>query len=185
MYYLKKILPKSCLKNIYQALIHSHLNYGVLLWGYESHRIFKLQKRALRLLSKTHYLAHTDPLFKKEKILKVADIFKIQSYKLYYKFVKNRLPIKLMRLFKFEENNQMRLKFYQCTQKSARNRIRYSLPQLVNNSSNLIIEKAFTHSFLGYKNYIKKKMIDSYDDSPCTVQDCFSCRRNFLSHTQP
>ena len=78
---LKNYLPKSCLKFIYLALIHSHLNYGILVWGYECKKIFKLQKKAVRILSKVHYLDHTDPLYKKENILKVDDIFKIQSYK--------------------------------------------------------------------------------------------------------
>ena len=36
--------------------------------------------------------AHTDPLFKNLHILKAEDIFKIQQFKLYYKYIKHTLP---------------------------------------------------------------------------------------------
>ena len=35
--------------------------------------------------------AHTDPLFKNLHILKAEDIFKIQQFKLYYKYLKHTL----------------------------------------------------------------------------------------------
>jgi len=57
------------------------------------------EKKAMQIINKTHLLAHTDPIFKKEKILKVADIFKIKSYKLFFKFVEKELPAKLMNFF--------------------------------------------------------------------------------------
>ena len=59
----------------------------------------QLQKKSIRILSGSHFFAHTNPLFKKEKILKINDIFKLQNYKFYYKFIQMRLPKTLTFLF--------------------------------------------------------------------------------------
>ena len=42
---LKNIFPKNILVLIYQTIINSHLNYGILAWGFNLSRISKLQKR--------------------------------------------------------------------------------------------------------------------------------------------
>ena len=44
---LKHCLPTSIKVLIYNSLILSRINYGILLWGYQSERIFKLQKKTL------------------------------------------------------------------------------------------------------------------------------------------
>ena len=41
---LKNFLPSSVLLTIYNSLILPQLTYGILVWGYESNCIFKLQK---------------------------------------------------------------------------------------------------------------------------------------------
>ena len=65
---------------IYNCLILSHLYYGILAWGYEHEKITKREKKCLRILTLSDYRAHTVPLFKKLKILKVSDIFYLQLY---------------------------------------------------------------------------------------------------------
>ena len=60
---LKSFLLSKTLLTIYHALISCHFNNHFILWGHESDDILKLQKRAIRILSNKHYLAHTDPLF--------------------------------------------------------------------------------------------------------------------------
>ncbi len=59
---------------IYNSLILSHLNFCILAWGYKCDRIIKVQKKIVRILSLSKYNAHTDPLFKTHKLLKVQDI---------------------------------------------------------------------------------------------------------------
>ena len=56
------------------SLVHSHLNYMILIWGDNNQEILKKQKQAMRILHSEHYLCHSDPLFKKSKILKVSDM---------------------------------------------------------------------------------------------------------------
>ena len=42
---LKHILPTEVKIIIYNSLILSHINYGILMWGYHSDRLYKLQKK--------------------------------------------------------------------------------------------------------------------------------------------
>ena len=42
---LKHVLPVNTLKTMYCALIVPHLNDNILLWGFNSNRMSKLQKR--------------------------------------------------------------------------------------------------------------------------------------------
>ncbi len=44
------------------------------------------------MLSLSKYNAHTDPIFKILKLLKVNDIFKLQELEFYYKYKNNTLP---------------------------------------------------------------------------------------------
>ena len=89
---LKRYLPFSSMKLMYDSLVLSHLEFGISCWGFECDRIFKLQKRALRILTDSKYNAHTEPLFKELELLKVKDIFNVQCLKFWYKFVNGMLP---------------------------------------------------------------------------------------------
>ena len=92
LYRLKNTFPLETLETLYNSLIASYLNYGLLLWGTESHKVFTLQKRAIRLISNSPYICHTNPLFIKLKRLKIGDMFKLKLLKLYYKLSYNLLP---------------------------------------------------------------------------------------------
>ena len=50
--------------------------YGILLWGKSDnvHTIEKLQKKAMRIISYSRLLEHTEPLFKAFNLLKLNDI---------------------------------------------------------------------------------------------------------------
>ena len=73
---LKRYLPFSASKLMYDSLILSHLQFGITCWGFEWNRIFKLKKRrALRIMTNSKYNAHTEPLFKQLEMLKISDIF--------------------------------------------------------------------------------------------------------------
>ena len=67
---LNHVLPCDVLFTIYNSLILPDLSYGILAWGYDTTRIFRLQKNSLRAISSAKCIAHTDPLFKSLTILK-------------------------------------------------------------------------------------------------------------------
>ena len=78
----KKILNTESLKTLYYALIQPHLQYGILAWGNARssalQKTVTLQKRAIRTINRAHYNNHTEPLFKKLSIMKVADMYEYQ-----------------------------------------------------------------------------------------------------------
>ena len=67
-------------------------------WGYKCDRITKIQKRAIRLINLSKYNAHTEPIFKQFKLLKVNHILQTQEFKFYHKFKNNTLPAYLQHL---------------------------------------------------------------------------------------
>ena len=70
---VKKILPSSALISLYYALFHCHLVYAIEIWSCASwsniNELYLKQKAAIRIISNSTYNAHTQPLFKKLKIL--------------------------------------------------------------------------------------------------------------------
>ena len=90
----KFTLLSASLKTLYYALIHSHIMYGILAWGNSTSvsRIFKLQKKAMRIIAKKPFRAHTDPIFKEFQILKVSDLYILQTTSFIHDYVHNKLP---------------------------------------------------------------------------------------------
>ena len=76
---IKLLCQKKTLKDIYYSIFHSHLSYGIEIWGAANKNLIKrlifLQKKAIRIVSKADYLANTKPLFLENKILKVDNLF--------------------------------------------------------------------------------------------------------------
>ena len=93
---LKHLLPLPILRTIYNSLLLPHLSYGILAWGstnsQEINRLKIIQKRAIRQICNAKFNSHTEPLFKKLNLLKLHDIFNVNSAKLYAKVVENSLP---------------------------------------------------------------------------------------------
>ena len=56
------------------------------------HKLHLLQKKALRLVDNSHYIAHTDHIFKKLHMVKVIHLFNIAVWKFYYKLMNDLLP---------------------------------------------------------------------------------------------
>ena len=53
--------------------------------------------------------------------------------------------------------------------------IRYSLPNLINQSPTCITDKLLTHSLQGLSNYAKHHALTKYS-SECNVLNCYICR---------
>ena len=96
---LRDTFPKYILKTLYLTLVYPYLNYCNLIWGsaYASTLIplVILQKKCIRLICNADFLAHTNPLFKSTKLLKLNQIHEINcaiflykcfNYKTYYNF---------------------------------------------------------------------------------------------------
>ena len=92
LYRLKNSFPMYILQTLYNSLIVSYINYGLLLWRVESHRVESLQKKAIRLITNNNYSTHTTPLFIERGLLKVQDMFKLKLLKFYYKLSYDLVP---------------------------------------------------------------------------------------------
>ena len=61
---LNYTFPNKILFSLYNSLFIPYIQYGLLLWGSKYSNVEKLQKRAISLATGSHYIAHTEPLFK-------------------------------------------------------------------------------------------------------------------------
>lgn len=77
---LRSCVSLGILKTVYFSQIHSHLAYGTVLWGGtgNSLKLFKLQKKAVRLLYSLPPRSHCKPSFKSLKIMTLPAIFVFQ-----------------------------------------------------------------------------------------------------------
>ena len=177
---LKKFLPENILKMIYTSLILSRLYYCNLVWGHKPQRIIQLQKRAVRIISNSKYNAHTDPIFKKLKLLKVTDIHNLCKLKFFFKLENNQLPPYFWHYMFTANKTSTRNKdpYQQLVPKTTlfSECIRFSLPILLRNTPPLIKRKVQTHSFNGYTTYIKNYMLDKYK-SKCEIPRCYICAK--------
>ena len=108
---LRHFLPYHILLNIYYAIFDSHMRYACQVWGQyhstNSHRIFILQKCALRLISFSQPRAASSPLFARFRILKIFDLVKVQNVLFIHQFLNAKLPIDLHDTFSFTRVNHI------------------------------------------------------------------------------
>ena len=81
LYQVKDLMPEFVLKKMYFAHVQSLLLYCNLIWSNTNKTdltpIILTQKRILRIITKSEFLAHTRPLFKSTRILNVENLRKL------------------------------------------------------------------------------------------------------------
>ena len=109
-----KILNSWELKLIYSAIILPYLTYGILVWGGKCKihtapyltldrgqpadnmsslsLIYNLQKRALRIISKSHPRSHHIPICSSLQLLDLEDIYNVRALSFFYDFFHDKLP---------------------------------------------------------------------------------------------
>ena len=90
--FVRYCYPKNILKMIYMSLIYSHINYCNLIWGAAEvgiiEPLFILQKKSIRIITKSYYLEHTAPLFESLKLLTVYQVYTLNCSLFMYKCLK-------------------------------------------------------------------------------------------------
>ena len=75
----KRCLPSHIKKMVYDSLFKCHLEYCLPIWGEcsssRSRGFLSMQKTAIRNIASAKYNSHTDPLFRKYKVLKFKDLY--------------------------------------------------------------------------------------------------------------
>ena len=180
---LKRFLPSDILKTIYNALIQPHLNLGVLLWGINIKRIYKLQKWAVRAITSSKYNSHTSPIFKKLKILRIHEIYKLNTLKFFFKYKKNLLPAYFNGMFQeifLTHDHDTRHKSdpvpgkWKCV--AAKNSIRFALPAAISITPKEILDKIEVENIKinGFSKSVKMLYIAEYE-TECFVKNCYAC----------
>ena len=160
-----------------------HINYGIMLWGYSSDKVSKLQKKVIRSISNAHRIAHVDPLLKELGILRLHDILILQEYKFFYKFINNLLPNYLQSLLQpfekrhnFNTRSDLILQPVYTRLTTLSRTLRVQIVKNVNNAPTQIVEKVYTHSYDGFCTYIKKYLVSLYP-TECTESNCYVCNQ--------
>ena len=201
---LKQYIPQNILKTIYNSLFLPFLNYGVCVWGFGiCDRITIIQKKALRNITNSTYLAHTKPLCKQTNCLLFNDILKLSCLKFYFKFNCNQLPGYFYANNFIKKNNNTfinlrhdhsrptNLNNFQSNipitsktiltipflSKSLSNKsLRYYVPHLINSlfiPLNILV-KVDTHSLQNFTHSCKKFIISNYNII-CDNPHCYVC----------
>ena len=177
---VKHILSRDILRNLYFALIHPHLSYGILVWGNAKQTILSktktLQKRAIRTINKAAFNSHTDPLFRSSQILKLDDLYHYTSSLFMFDYVNRNLPRSFDNVFPLnrdvqfnKETRQSNLMYIQrCPSCFSSNLPLYSLPQVWNKWSNLASGVTSRGQF---KKLVKSSLLLSY---PNQVKKCLN-----------
>ena len=101
---LRSILPSSVLLTLYYTLIYPYLTYCIVIWGCANmstlHKLVILQKRAIRIVTCSSYLAASNPLFVRLRLLKLSDIYRLQLAVFMFKYLNFLVPLSCRVYFK-------------------------------------------------------------------------------------
>ena len=90
-------VPSEELKSLYYAIFSSHLVYGCQIWGQNldvhTEKVFKLQNRAMRIISFSDFHASSSPIYKELKILRLEDFITLQNCLFVHDFFHKKLPV--------------------------------------------------------------------------------------------
>ena len=182
---LKYVLPLDIKVLLYNTLILSHINYCIMIWGYQRHRITSIQKKVMRIITLNRYNSHTEPLFKNLKLLKIEDMLKLQELKFYFKYIHKQLPSYLLNweiipsinIHNYNTRAKDNIHTFRAKHDFAMKCLRHSLPHTINETPDAIKNKMYTHSLHGFIIYIKTCLLNNYSDI-YTLSNCYVCQLN-------
>ena len=92
----RKFLDQTTLLTLYNCFILPYLTYCIEVWGltFKSYvdPLIKIQKKALRIITGKHRLAHTKPLFEDLKVLTIEKLYVYAIQMFMFKFNNSQLP---------------------------------------------------------------------------------------------
>ena len=184
---LKHYLPKYVLTLIYNSLCLSHIMYALPVWGSAPEssigRLRKLHKKGIRHVCNSKYNSHTEPLFKKERILQLDDLYKLQCSKIMHKKIHNKLHAyhasKLVSNFEISNRNTRNKDDINIVSHNNNlfrmNSINYRIGTCWN-ELDLEVRKYSTKSAKTFTQHVKKWYLSRYS-YVCNINDCYICNR--------
>ena len=96
MYKARQFFNKKALLMLYHAYIYPYMTYCIEVWGCASQTqlncLFFLQKKIIRIMSYSHYVTDTNPLFLSMEVLPFRKIYFYKVGLIMYKYPLNLLP---------------------------------------------------------------------------------------------
>ena len=152
----RELLSLKAKKLLYYGQLHSHLCYGLGVWGPmlsvgQTTQLCTLQRKCSRLIDSS---LSTSETFKKLQILTVPDLIKLEQCKLGYKLCNGLLPTVLTRLMMHDSNNCTMVKShsYKTRHKDIPNRP---------NARSTLYHRSFLYQAIACYSKLDKKLRDS------------------------
>ena len=181
---LRNTLPTNILFSLYNTIILPYISYSNIAWAITDNTfdinhcpwtspnstkldtIFKLQKKAMRIINNSNYHSHTKQIFLNFKTLNIFDINKLQTALFMYRFTNNTLPNSfsnfLTKHSDIHNYNTRHAQHYVATSPST-NQIKYSIkvsgPKIWNS---LITKSAKCKTIVSFKSTMKDLFISKY-----------------------
>ena len=175
LYRLKHVFPEYVLFTLYNYLIVSYINYGLLLWGVDSHKLQSLQKKAIRFMTNSSYIAHMTPLLVRHGLLHVHNMVKLKILKFYYKLSYDLLPPYFITYSEILMQNPLRELRHNCRHAPLVKRVYskcsplFQLIKLINflkhDKNDTILRKITekSHSYNGFAFNVTRCFLNTYD----------------------
>lgn len=179
---LKHILPFSILLTLYHALVMSHLNFHILVWGFYIDSFFTLQKKAIRAITRSNFLAHTAPLFKNLTLPNLHTVFEVAKLKFYFRYVNRTLPDYFLgwnfRQLNFNHTYYTRYGENVLTEIHGTDYIertlKFGLVKFINSIDTNLSDKFQSHSCKFISKIFRLSLIAKYR-TECSIRNCIPC----------
>ena len=100
---IRHFIPKKTIKNVYNALIQPHLDYGNISWGTSAQihlqKIAKLQNKAIRIINFKRKEDSSKPLYIQNLILPLSLNIIFNQGKFLWKLIHSKLPQSITEIF--------------------------------------------------------------------------------------
>lgn len=176
----KPVLQRKHLLILYYSLVYPYITYGITLWGnaHATHlsNLIVMQKKLVRIMTNSAFLAHTEPLFKRLAILKLEDVYKLQICKYVLSFLRNLLPTLLMSIFTPVSHGHSHVTRQHTTHRLvvpisrttvSRQSIVYMGPEIWNSLPSLYYSNPLNNTLFSLSNFtyrLKKNLLDKYNN---------------------
>ena len=123
---------------LYNSLIKPYFTYCITIWGntYAKYlnKLHLVQKRVIRIITRSEFCAHTAPLFKNNKTMTIYQLYDYFTNMLIYKALHCQLPLSICNLFTRNTNIRLssNLRSVYWKKKICQFSITYNGPQLWN-----------------------------------------------------
>ena len=164
---LKDFLSAFIMKTLYFSHSHSHLNYGILIWGYKCNRLMRLEKNTKASYSYRNACkiecAYWSSI-QQAAILKISDMLRVDTLKFYYEHQHGKLPNHFWNFdlttqgshHSYDTRSSEHIRTDRTRAEFHDNRITLFLPKFINSTPANLLQKITTISFQGFTSSIKR-----------------------------